>query len=158
MSGREPTTKEGHKMLQDELKNLKIVERPKIIEAIAVARDHGDLSENAEYDAAKDKQGFIEGRIKEIETRLSGCDIIDISKLSGERVVFGATVTICDIDADKEVTYKIVGVDEADVNAGKISVLSPIARGLIGKNLGDEVVITTPAGNKEYEIVDVFFK
>ncbi|MBE9504932.1 MAG: transcription elongation factor GreA [Proteobacteria bacterium] len=158
MSGREPITVEGHKHLQEELKRLKRIERPKVIEAIAVARAHGDLSENAEYDAAKEKQSFTEGRIKEIESRLAFCEVIDISKLSGERVVFGSTVTICDIDTDKESTYKIVGVDEADVKTGKISVLSPIARGLIGKNINDEVTIITPAGNKEYEIVDVSFK
>ncbi len=158
MSGREPITVEGHRMLQEELKRLKTIERPRVIEAIAVARAHGDLSENAEYDAAKEKQSFVEGRIKEIESKLSFCEIIDVSKLSGEKVVFGSTVTICDVDTDKEMTYKIVGVDEADVKTGKISVLSPIARGLIGKNLNDEVAITTPAGNKEYEIVDISFK
>ena len=158
MEGREPITVEGHKALQEELKRLKITERPRVIEAIAVARDHGDLSENAEYDAAKEKQGFIEGRIKEIDSKLACCEIIDISKLSGDKVVFGATVTICDMDTDKEVTYKIVGLDEADVSAGRISVQSPIARGLIGKSVDDEVTITTPAGSKEYEILDVTFK
>lgn len=155
---REPMTLEGHKALQEEVKNLKSVERHKIIEAIAVAREHGDLSENAEYDAAKEKQGFIEGRIKEIDSKLAGCDIIDISKLSGDKVVFGATVTLSDIDTDKEVTYKIVGMDEADLKKGSISVQSPIARGLIGKNLDDEVTIVTPAGKKEFEIIDVSFK
>lgn len=158
MEAREPITIEGHKALQEELKRLKFEERPRVIEAIAIARDHGDLSENAEYDAAKEKQGFIEGRIKEIDSKLACCEIIDISKLSGDRVVFGATVTICDMENDKEVTYKIVGLDEADVNAGKISVQSPIARGLIGKNVDDEVTITTPSGSKEYEVVDVTFK
>ena len=155
---REPMTLEGHKSLQEELKTLKTVERPRVIEAIAEARSHGDLSENAEYDAAKEKQGFIEGRIKEIETKLSGCDVIDVSKLSGNKIVFGATVTLCDIDTDKVVTYKIVGMDEADLKSGKISIQSPIARGLIGKHLDDEVTITTPSGNKEFEIVDVSFK
>jgi len=158
MSGREPVTVEGHKMLQDELKRLKTIERPRVIEAIAIARAHGDLSENAEYDAAKEKQSFIEGRIKEIESKIAFCEIIDISKLSGDRVVFGSTVTICEIDTDREVTYKIVGADEADVKTGKISVQSPIARGLIGKRLNDEVTISTPAGRKEYEIMDVSFK
>jgi len=157
MSGREPITAEGHKALQKELKRLKNVERPKVIEAIAEARSHGDLSENAEYDAAKEKQGFIEGRIKEIESKLAACDIIDISRLSGDKVVFGATVTLSDIDTEKEVTYKIVGVDEADVKTGKISIQSPIARGLIGKNLYDEVSIATPSGKKEFEIVEVSF-
>jgi len=158
MSGREPITAEGHKMLQEELKRLKTVERPRVIEAIAVARAHGDLSENAEYDAAKEKQGFIEGRIKDIENKLAACDIIDVSKLSGDKVVFGATVTLCDIDNDSEVTYKIVGMDEADVKTGKISVQSPIARGLIGKEIHDEVTIVTPAGKREFEITDVSFK
>lgn len=157
MSGREPVTVEGHKMLQDELKRLKTIERPRVIEAIAIARAHGDLSENAEYDAAKEKQSFIEGRIKEIESKIAFCEIIDVSKLGGDRVVFGSTVTICEIDTDKEVTYKIVGADEADVKTGKISVQSPIARGLIGKKLNDEVTINTPAGRKEYEIMDVSF-
>ncbi len=158
MEGREPITVEGHKALQEELKRLKITERPRVIEAIATARDHGDLSENAEYDAAKEKQAFVEGRIKEIDSKLACCEIIDISKLSGDKVVFGATVTICDVDTDKEVTYKIVGLDEADVTAGKISVQSPIARGLIGRSVDDEVSITTPAGSKDYEVVDVAFK
>ena len=157
MDGREPITVEGHKMLQTELKMLKSVERPKVIEAIAVAREHGDLSENAEYDAAKEKQGFIEGRIKQIESKMAACDIIDISKLSGDKVVFGATVTLCNIDTDSEVTYKIVGMDEADVKCGKISIQSPIARGLIGKHVDDEVVIVTPAGKKEFEIIKVSF-
>ena len=157
MSDREPITVEGHKMLQTELKRLKSVERPKVIEAIAVAREHGDLSENAEYDAAKEKQGFIEGRIKQIESKMAACDIIDISKLSGDKIVFGATVTLCDVDDDSEVTYKIVGMDEADVKIGKISIQSPIARGLIGKHVDDEVVIVTPAGKKEFEVVKVSF-
>ncbi len=154
----EPMTLEGHKALQEEVKHLKSVERHKVIEAIAVAREHGDLSENAEYDAAKEKQGFVEGRIKDIDSKLAGCDVIDISKLSGDKVVFGATVTLCDTDTDTEVTYKIVGMDEADIKIGKISVQSPIARGLIGKHLDDEVSITTPAGKKEFEIIDVSFK
>ena len=158
MSVREPVTMEGHKKLQDELKRLITVERPAVIAAIAEARSHGDLSENAEYDAAKDKQGFVEGRIKEVETRLATAEVIDVSKLSGDKVLFGATVTLCDYDTDKEVTYKIVGVDEADVKEGKISVYSPIARGLIGKHLDDDVKISTPSGVKEYEIIDIVFK
>jgi len=158
MSKREPVTKEGFAMLQEELKRLKTVERPRVIEAIAEARSHGDLSENAEYDAAKEKQAFIEGRIVEIESKMAVCDVIDVSKLSGDRVVFGATVTLNDVATDKEVSYKIVGIDEADVKVGKISINSPIARGLIGKCLDDEVRITTPAGVKEYEIVDIAFK
>ncbi len=158
MSTREPVTTEGHKKLQEELKKLITVERPAVIAAIAEARSHGDLSENAEYDAAKDKQGFVEGRIKEVETRIATAEIIDITKLSGDKVVFGATVTLSDYDTEKEVTYKIVGVDEADVKQGKISINSPIARGLIGKHLDEDVKITTPAGVKEYEIIDIVFK
>ncbi len=158
MSRREPITREGFRMLQEELKRLKTVERPNVIKAIAEARGHGDLSENAEYDAAKEKQAFIEGRIKEIESKLASCEVIDVSRLDGERVVFGATVTLSDINGGKEVTYKIVGVDEADVKAGKISINSPIAKGLIGKYIDDEVRINTPSGIKEYEIVDITFE
>ncbi len=158
MSKREPMTKEGFNLLQEELKRLKKTERPNVIQAIADAAAHGDLSENAEYDAAKEKQSFIEGRIKEIETKIAASDVIDVSQLSGNKVVFGATVTLAESESGKEVSYKIVGVDEADVKAGKISVISPIARGLIGKELDDEVKINTPSGVKEYEIIDIEFK
>lgn len=158
MSRREPMTREGFNLLQEELKRLKKTERPNIIQAIADAAAHGDLSENAEYDAAKEKQSFVEGRIKEIETKVATADVIDISQLSGDRVVFGATVTLVDAESGKEVSYKIVGVDEADVKKEKISILSPIARGLIGKDLDDEVKISTPSGIKEYEIVGIEFK
>jgi len=158
VSKREPMTKEGFNLLQEELKRLKKTERPNVIQAIADAAAHGDLSENAEYDAAKEKQSFIEGRIKEIETKIAASDVIDVSQLSGNKVVFGATVTLAESESGKEVSYKIVGVDEADVKAGKISVISPIARGLIGKELDDEVKINTPSGVKEYEIIDIEFK
>jgi len=148
-------TREGFNSLQEELKRLKKFDRPNVIRAIAEAAAHGDLSENAEYDAAKEKQSFIEGRIKEIETKIATSDIIDVSQLSGDRIVFGATVTLAETESGNEVSYKIVGVDEADVKAGKISVVSPLARGLIGKEVDDEVKISTPSGIKEYEILGI---
>jgi len=154
---REPITIQGYEKLQVELERLKTVERPSVIEAIAEARSHGDLSENAEYDAAKDKQGHIEGRIREIDTKLATAEIIDVSTLSGERVTFGATVTLFDMDSEKEVTYQIVGVAETDLNNGRISVRSPMARALIGKSIGDDVTLVAPGGTREYEIQEVSF-
>lgn len=148
-------TPEGFKILEDELKNLKFVERPAIVNAIAEARALGDLSENAEYQYAKNKQGFIEGRISELESKLSRAEVIDITKLEGTSVKFGSTVTICDINTDEEAVYKIVGVDEADIKAKRLSVESPLARALIGKEVGDEVKLTTPSGKKEYEVVEI---
>lgn len=153
-----PMTAEGHAALQAELKVLKSVERPSIIAAISEARSHGDLSENAEYHAAKEKQSFIEGRISELDDKLARADIIDISKLSGTKVRFGATVTIMDVDTEEEQTYKIVGEDEANVKGGKISVTSPIARALIGKEEGDEAEVAAPAGARAYEVVKVVYK
>lgn len=153
-----PMTAEGHDALQSELKTLKSVERPNIIAAIAEARAHGDLSENAEYHAAKEKQSFIEGRINEIDDKLARADVIDVSKLSGARIRFGATVTIVDVDTEEEKTYKIVGEDEADVTAGKISITSPIARALIGKEEGDEAEVAAPSGARAYEIAQVEYK
>ena len=149
---RTPMTAGGYAALDAELKNLKSVERPAIIQAIAEAREHGDLSENAEYHAAKEKQSFIEGRIVELEDKLSRADVIDLSKVKGDKIVFGATVTIIDVDTEEEATYQIVGEDEAEVKAGKISVSSPIARALIGKEVGDVAVVVTPGGEVEYEI------
>jgi transcription elongation factor GreA len=148
-------TPEGFKNLEDELKNLKFVERPAIVSAIAEARALGDLSENAEYHYAKDKQGFIEGRIRELESKLSRAEVIDIRKLSGTSVKFGATVTVFDESVDEEITYKIVGADEADVKRKLLSVESPLAKALIGKDVGDEVKLKTPSGEKEYEITKV---
>jgi transcription elongation factor GreA len=148
-------TPEGFKILEEELKKLKFVERPAIVSAIAEARALGDLSENAEYQYAKNRQGFIEGRIKELESKLSRAEIIDITKLSGSGVKFGATVVVCDEASDEEITYKIVGVDEADVKSGKLSFGSPLARALIGKESGDEITLITPSGKKKYEILDV---
>lgn len=153
-----PMTAEGHAALQAELKVLKSVERPSIIAAISEARSHGDLSENAEYHAAKEKQSFIEGRISELDDKLARADVIDVSKLSGGKVRFGATVTIIDVDSEEKVTYKIVGEDEADVKAGKISVTSPLARALIGKEEGEEAEVAAPSGARAYEIGKVVYK
>ncbi len=150
-----PMTMEGFEALDAELKHLKTVERPAIIQAIEEARAHGDLSENAEYHAAKERQGYIEGRVIELEDKLSRADVIDVNKLSGNTVKFGATVKLLDEDTEDEVAYKIVGDDEADVKDGKVSVSSPIARALIGKEVGDSVEVTAPAGAKAYEILDV---
>jgi transcription elongation factor GreA len=151
-----PVTVRGHEMLKDELKQLKSVERPQVIKAIAEAREHGDLKENAEYHAAKEQQGFIEGRIKELEGKLSNLQVIDVTTLNqGGKIVFGVTVDLLDVDADKEITYRIVGEDESDIKQGLISYTSPIARALIGKNEGDEVVFEAPGGTKTYEVIEV---
>ena len=148
-------TPRGYKILEEELKKLKFEERPAIVNAIAEARALGDLSENAEYHYAKDKQGFIEGRIRELESKLSRAEVIDITKLNGTSVKFGCTVTICDESTDEEFTYKIVGVDEADVKKNLLSVGAPLARAIIGKEVGDEVKLSTPSGTKEYEILEI---
>ncbi len=153
-----PMTAEGHAALQAELKMLKSVERPSIIAAISEARSHGDLSENAEYHAAKEKQSFIEGRISELDDKLARADVIDVSKLSGKKIRFGATVTITDIDTEETYTYKIVGEDEANVKEGKISITSPTARALIGKEEGDEAEVAAPSGARAYEITKVVYK
>ncbi|MCA1931634.1 transcription elongation factor GreA [Rheinheimera sp.] len=151
-----PMTVEGAQRLRDELHELKTVRRPAIIQAIAEAREHGDLKENAEYHAAREQQGFCEGRIQDIEAKLSNAQIIDITKLPNNgKVIFGATVTILNLDTDEEVTYRIVGDDEADIKNFRISVNSPIARGLIGKEEEDVVTINTPAGMVEFEITQV---
>ncbi|MEM0986098.1 MAG: transcription elongation factor GreA [Pseudomonadota bacterium] len=153
-----PMTTEGHSALEQELSHLKSVERPSVIQAIAEAREHGDLSENAEYHAAKERQSFIEGRIAELDDKLARAEVIDQTKLSGTRVRFGATVTIIDVDTEDEQVYKIVGDDEADIAEGKISVSSPIARALISKEEGDEAEVAAPGGAKAYEIAKVEFK
>jgi len=151
-----PMTATGAAALRHELEQLKNVTRPEIVAAIAEAREHGDLKENAEYHAAREQQGFCEGRIQDIEAKLSNAQIIDVSKIANNgKVIFGTTVTIVNIDTDEEVTYKIVGDDEADIKLNLISVSSPIARGLIGKMLDDEITITTPGGMIEYEIINV---
>jgi transcription elongation factor GreA len=150
-----PMTAEGHAALDAELKRLKTDERPSVIGAISEARSHGDLSENAEYHAAKERQSYIEGRIAELEDKLARAQVIDVSKLSGTNVKFGATVTVIDEDTDHKAVYKIVGEDEADVKLGKISITSPIARAMIGKEEGDVVEVAAPGGSKSYEIVAV---
>ncbi|MCP1337402.1 transcription elongation factor GreA [Futiania mangrovi] len=152
-----PMTAEGYTRIETELKQLKSVERPNIIKAIAEARAHGDLSENAEYHAAKERQSFIEGRVLELEDMLSRAQVIDPSKLSGDSVKFGATVTLVDEETEEETRYQIVGEIEADVKQGKISITSPVARALIGKEVGDTVEVMTPGGGRSYEIIDVRF-
>ncbi|GGX55867.1 transcription elongation factor GreA [Saccharospirillum salsuginis] len=150
---RYPMTLEGEIALQNELKDLKQHQRPKVIQDIAEAREHGDLKENAEYHAAREQQGFIEGRIQEIENKLSNAQVINIQDIpKSGKVIFGCTVTLLNLETDQGVTYKIVGEDEANVKVNKISVTSPIARALIGKEEGDEVVVKTPGGDVEYEI------
>lgn len=154
--GKVPLTVAGAEKLKAELHRLKTVERPRVIQAIAEARAHGDLSENAEYHAAKEQQGFVEGRIKEIEGKLGNAQIIDpLTVNAGGRVVFGATLDLFQEDAECEVTYQIVGDDEADITAGKLSISSPIARALIGKEVGDVVEVRVPDGLRQYEILDV---
>ncbi|HTK34886.1 MAG TPA: transcription elongation factor GreA [Caulobacteraceae bacterium] len=150
-----PMTAEGYRALDEELKRLKSIERPAVIAAISEARSHGDLSENAEYHAAKERQGWIEGRIAEIEDKISRAQVIDVSKLSGKQVKFGATVTVVDEDTEDEARYQIVGEHEADVKQGRLSLTSPLARGMIGKETGDVVEVITPAGVKAYEILKV---
>jgi len=149
-----PMTRAGFAALDDELKQLKSVERPAIIRAIAEAREHGDLSENAEYHSAREKQSFIEGRIKELEGLLSLAEVIDPTKLSGA-IKFGATITIVDEDSDEEKTYQIVGETEADIESGRLNIRSPLARALIGKDEGDSVEVKTPGGQRSYEILSI---
>jgi transcription elongation factor GreA len=152
-----PMTAAGYKSLEDEVNHLKNIERHEIIKAIAEARAHGDLSENAEYHAAKERQGFIEGRVMELEDQIGRAEVIDVSKLSGTTVKFGATVTLVDEDTDEKRKYQIVGDVESDAKHGKISLSSPIARALIGKGKGDTVEVTTPGGARSYEILKVEF-
>ena len=151
-------TDRGFARLQDELKRLKTGDRPEIIRAIATAREHGDLSENAEYHAAKDRQAYVEGRVREIEDKISRAEVIDVSRLSGDRVKFGATVKLADEDTDEESIFQIVGADESDVGAGLLSIISPLARALIGKSAGDSVDVSTPRGGKSYEIIEVNYR
>ena len=153
-----PMTREGFQRLEAELRNLKANERPAVIRAIAEARDHGDLSENAEYHAARERQSFIEGRIGELEDKISRAEVIDVAALTGKQIKFGAKVTLADEDTDEEATYQIVGADEADIEKGRISITSPLARALINKQAGDTVEVTTPRGHKAYEIIKVKFK
>jgi transcription elongation factor GreA len=152
-----PMTSEGYNRLRQELRRLKSVDRPAVIRAIAEAREHGDLAENAEYHSARDRQSFIEGRLAEIEDKIARAEVIDVSKLSGSVIKFGAKVTLADEETDEEQTFQIVGEDEADVSQGRLSVTSPLARALIGKRTGESVEVTTPSGAKSYEVVTVAF-
>jgi transcription elongation factor GreA len=153
-----PMTPEGHAKLKEELGRLKTEERPRVIREIGTAREHGDLSENAEYHAAKDRQGMIEARISELESKIGLAEVIDISDLSGDHIQFGAKVTVVDEETEEESTYQIVGADEADVNEGRLSISSPLARALIGKSAGDSIEINTPGGARNYEILAVEYK
>ena len=150
-----PITKEGYNRLKDELNNLKSVERPATIKAIEVARAHGDLSENAEYDAAKERQGFIEGRISELDYKLANADIIDPDSLPKDKVVFGCRILLENVDSGDEVEYQLVGPEESDIDKGRISVSSPIGRAILGKIPGDEVVVQAPGGKRCYELVEI---
>ncbi len=159
MSDKIPLTRQGAEKLREELQRLKTVERPRVIQAIAEARAHGDLKENAEYHAAREQQSFIEGRIKELESKLSHAQIIDVTQIENTgKVIFGATVVLADEDSGEEVTYRIVGEDEADIKAGLISVASPIARALIGKEEGEVAVVQAPGGQRTFEIVEVRYE
>jgi transcription elongation factor GreA len=153
-----PMTEAGFTRMQEELRRLKSVDRPAVIRAIAEAREHGDLSENAEYHAARERQSFIEGRVIELEDKVARAEIIDVSKLSGNVVKFGATVVLADEETDEETRYQLVGEDESDVKQGLLSVSSPLGRALIGKALGESVEVTTPRGSRSYEVVKVVFQ
>ena len=158
MSHSIPFTKESFEALQEELKRLVREERPKVIQDISEARDHGDLSENAEYDAAKNRQGFIEGRIQEINGKLARAHVVDLSGMTPDKVVFGCTVTVYDTASEEEVTYKIVGEEEADIKLCKISCTSPVGKALIGHKLDDSVRVIVPSGTREYEIIDIKYE
>lgn len=158
MSNNIPLTKESYEALQEELKRLIREERPRVIQDIAEARSHGDLSENAEYDAAKNRQAFIEGRIQELNGKLARAHVVDLTGLTPDKVVFGATVTLYDTNSEEEITYKIVGEDEADIKQGKISCTSPVGKALIGHKLDDSVTVKVPSGTKEYEIIEIRYE
>ncbi len=158
MSQKIPMTSEGFVNLEDELRHLKNIARPEVIRAIALAREHGDLSENAEYSAARDRQSFIEGRVGELEDKIARAEVIDVSKLSGKTVKFGAKVSLIDEDTEEKLIYQIVGQDEADVKQGRLAITSPLARALIGKSVGESVEVNTPKGEKAYEITRVRFR
>jgi len=153
-----PMTEESYQSLQEELKTLVRVERPKVVQDIAEARSHGDLSENAEYDAAKDRQGFVEGRIKELGDKVARAQVINPASIDSDKIVFGATVTMIDVDTEVEVTYQLVGEDEADIKLGKISVSSPVGRALIGHECDEEISVRVPSGTKVYEIINIEYK
>ena len=155
MVSRIPMSRAGYKKLREELERLKKKDRPDVVRAIEVARAHGDLSENAEYHAAKERQGMIEGRMLELKDKLGRAEVIDCSKVSCDRAVFGTIVTLADMDTDEEVSYQLLGPEEADVKKGSISVLSPLGRSIIGKTVGDEVLAKTPGGTREFELLDI---
>ncbi|MBS1962979.1 MAG: transcription elongation factor GreA [Bdellovibrionales bacterium] len=157
MSDKVPMTLNGKRLLEEELRQLLSVERPTVVKAIEVARANGDLSENADYSAAKERQSFIEGRIMEINAKIAAAQVIDPKTIKSEKVVFGAQVKLLDVDKDEKVEYAIVGVDEADAKSGKISITSPIARALIGKSVGDEVVVNAPKGKYSFEILEISY-
>jgi transcription elongation factor GreA len=150
-----PVTRQGFEAFKEQVRHLKEVERPEVIKAIAEARAHGDLSENAEYDAAKDRQAFVEGRIMELEHKIACADVIDTNEVKTDRVMFGCTVVLFNLSTDDEVRYQLVGSDESDVDQGRISVSSPIGRAMIGKEVGDEIVVQAPGGKRHYEVVDI---
>ena len=154
---KEPMTVDGYRRMQEEVKKLRSIERPAVVRAIAEAREHGDISENAEYHAAKDRQGFIEARVADLEDKISRAEVIDVSKLSGSTVTFGATVKLVDSESGGKSTYQIVGPSEGDIKSGKLAVSAPLARALIGKTKGDSVEVATPSGDKYYEILAVSF-
>ena len=152
-----PITKKGLTAIKAELDNLKGTERPLIIEAIQEARAHGDLSENAEYHAAREKQGYIEARIRDLEAKIGLAEVVDVASLSGDKIVFGTTVTIVDEDTDEEIVYQIVGEEESDIKNGKLSIQAPLSRALVGKSVGDSIEVKTPSGTKFYEVLKVEF-
>jgi len=158
MVAKNPITPEGFEKLREELHHLRSVERPRIIQMIATAREHGDLSENAEYHAAREKQSFTEGRVKELEHKIALAEVIDPSKVESDRVAFGATVKLLNVKTDEEVVYRILGADEADIEKGTLSITSPLARSLLGKEAGDEVKVRMPGGERTYEVVEVTYK
>ncbi len=158
MTDKVPMTLAGFARLEEELRHLKSVQRPAVVKAIAEAREHGDLSENAEYTAARDRQSFIEGRVMELEDKISRAEVIDVAKLSGKVIKFGATITLVDEDSDEQVQYQIVGQDESDIKDGRLSISAPLARALIGKTVNDTVEVSTPSGSKSYEVLKVLYK
>jgi len=155
MVERVPLSKTGHQKLRDELQRLERVERPEIVKAIEVARGHGDLSENAEYHAAKERQGMIEGRIRDLKDKLARAEVIDCAVIDTDKVIFGSVVRLLDLSNDEEVTYQLLGSEESDVKRGSISVLSPLGRGMLGKEVGDEIKVQTPGGPREFEVIDI---
>ena len=158
MDDKIPMTVKGKKMLEEELKHLMSVERPAVVKAIEIARGHGDLKENADYSAAKERQSFMEGRIQDINGKLARAQVIDPTSIKSDKIVFGATVVLGDQESGKQITYKIVGVDEADIKSGKVGITSPIARALIGRNEGDEVVVHAPKGAIRYDVINIKYE